>query len=284
MKKGLKKVIGGLSCAVLIGTAMFNSGSLGINRSNAEEINSHTKKNKTKLDSKATTGKLKVSYLLVNDKNKKIKPSVMLTEDIGVPYQLSLEKIDGYEFIGLSENSAPSTGFYSNGTKNVTYLYKRNNKKTSSKKGKLKIRYVTETGVDIISPKILSEKIGTRYKVKKVKFKGYAYKGLSEKSASVEGKYKKGTTEVCFEYKDKVPTKNPDVGLRKLVIRYVDKNGNNLRQEEENMGQMGSHYEVKQVSFPGYNLLGLARSSAPASGEYSKGTTIVTYVYDNQKV
>ncbi|CAM3272520.1 MucBP domain-containing protein [Vagococcus fessus] len=283
MKKGSIKGIVGLIGIVVIGVMIIGIDLSQPIHSNAQENQFETKKTRPSINPNATTGKLKIRYLSVNKKGKELKSSVTTTNEIGSPYQAKIEKIKGYEFVGLSEGSAPSAGFYINGTQKVTFMYKAK-EKTASKKGNLKVRYVDTNGVDIIAPRVITEKLGTHYKVSKVKFKGYTYKGLSGKSAPVTGKYKENEQEVCFEYQQDAFNTVSENGLRKLIVRYVDMNGNVIRKETESTGEIGSSYEVKQIPIYGYNFVQLADSSAPITGQYSKETTIVTYVYDKKSV
>lgn len=281
MKKGSKKIIVGLIGIMVVSIMIIGTELSQPIHSNAQENQFKTKKTKAILDPNATMGKLKVSYLSVNKNGKELKPSMTIKKEIGSPYQVNREDIKGYEFVGLSEGSAPTAGFFINGTQKVTYMYKAK-EKTASKKGNLKVRYVDTNGVDIIAPRATTEKVSTHYKVSKVKFRGYTYKGLSENSAPATGKYKEHEQEVCFEYQQDDFNTVSENGLRKLIVRYVDMKGNVIRKETESTGEIGSSYEVKQIPVYGYDFIQLADSSAPITGQYSKETTIVTYVYDKK--
>ena len=254
MKNRTIKVISGLISIMIVSFMVLEIDLFRPIHSNAQENQIKTKKKKAILDPNATIGKLKVSYLSVNKDGKELKPSTTTKNEIGSPYQVHREEIKGYEFVGLSEGSAPTAGFFINGTQKVTYMYKKKEKVTS-KKGNLRVRYVDTNGVDIITPRVTMEKIGTHYKVKKVKFKGYTYKGLSEKSAPTSGTYKEHGQEVCFEYQQNDSNTISGNGLRKLVVRYIDMKGNVLRKETESIGEVGASYEVKQIPIYGYDFV-----------------------------
>ena len=119
---------------------------------------------------------------------------------IGDYYRTLQLDFDEYEFVQMSDDSAPTEGSVQDGEQTVKYMYRK------IKKGNVIVIYRdASTGKELKEKETVCPvcREGTEYKTSPAKIEGYNYKGLAKESAPEKGKVKEGDTLVIYEYTKK---------------------------------------------------------------------------------
>ncbi len=69
----------------------------------------------------------------------------------------------------------------------------------------------------------------------------------------------------------------------KVIVKYFDKDGNEIATEDLVSGLVGNPYQADAIDIKGYKLVGLDPQSAPATGEFDVNDIIVSYIYEKVK-
>ena len=128
------------------------------------------------------------------------------------------------------------------------------------------INYVDEDGNNIIESVEKTEKVEKSYKTTKETFADYDFVEVDGKE---EGKYIDGTIEVTYKYSKKVG---------KLVINYVDEDGNSIIDRVEKTAKVGEKYKTTKEEIDGFEFVKVVGNE---EGKYIDGTIEVTYIYKN---
>ena len=187
-------------------------------------------------------------------------------------YDLSGEKpkdISGYAFSAVKAGSAPLSGSLGEGTKVITYVYKKIYKESS-----ITIRYVDENGNEIQQRQTVQGLVGNDYLVEPAAIDGFAFKEIQADSEPIRGKFSAEPQVVTLVY-----SKLPNVQLGHLLIRYVAEEGNEIQQRETIHGLVGSDYLVDPVVIDGFAFKEVQADSDSAQGQFSAEPQSVTFVY-----
>jgi len=185
-----------------------------------------------------------------------LKNPTSTTEKVGTSYDAPQLDFAGYKFIRVEGNKS---GLYNSETIEVTYIYGKINTVVA--------RYVDENGKDIIKPIETSDVIGENYKTTKKTFKDYDF---VEVIGNEEGQYKEEAIEVIYKYNKK---------SGKLVINYVDEDGNNIIDRVEKTEKVGTSYKTTKETFADYDFVEV---DGKEEGKYIDGTIEVTYKYSKK--
>ncbi len=199
-------------------------------------------------------GKLVVNY--VDEAGNALINPLVNEEVVGTRYKTIQKEFKDYEFVRVDGNVE---GSYEDGIITVVYNY-------TKKIGNLIVRYVDEDGKDIIDAISSSEKVGTNYKTIQKEFDDYEF---VEVKGNTTGEYTAETTEVIYIYNKK---------SGKLVVKYVDENGNELADTITTTEKVGTTYKTTSKEIKDYELL---KVEGNETGSYINGTITVTYVYTN---
>ncbi|MFD1393276.1 MucBP domain-containing protein [Lacticaseibacillus jixianensis] len=227
----------------------------------------------------ATPSKLTVRY--VDNTGAEIQDPVTKTGYVGNSYEVVPDKLDGYAFLRVGEDSAGLTGTFAKTDQVVTMVYdKVGQTPDEGVQSKLTVRYVDNTGAEIQDPMTKTGYVGNFYAVVPDKLDGYAYLRVADDSAGLTGSFAKADQVVTIVY-DKVG-QTPDEGVQsKLTVRYVDNTGAEIQDPVTKTGYVGNSYEVVPDKLDGYAYLRVADDSAGLTGSFAKTDQVVTMVYDN---
>ena len=207
--------------------------------------------------------KLKYGNLIVKyvDEEGTILEQKKDTKEVGTEYTLDTtgKNIDGYRFERVEGKVA---GNYTEEDTIVTYHYKK------IKYGKLTERHIGEGGI-ILEQNQETKEVETPYSLPSTgkQFDGYKFDRVE---GIVTGKYTEGETVVTYYYNK--------IKYGKLIVKYVDKEGNVLEQKQETK-ETGTPYSLESVGkdIPGYTF---EKVEGNLNGEYKVEDTIVTYIYN----
>lgn len=205
-------------------------------------------------------GTLTVKYVDENGNN--LEPPTVETKKItSEKYNLPKtgKDFDGYRFERIE---GEPTGEYKEEGTTVIYHYNK------IKYGNLIIKYVDEEG-NILKQRQETKETGTKYLLESIgeNIEGYKFDKVE---GNVTGEYIEGDTTVIYHYKK--------IKYGKLIVKYIDKEGNILEQKQETK-ETGTKYSLESVGkqIPGYTF---EKVEGEITGEYKIEDTIVTYIYN----
>ena len=145
--------------------------------------------------------------------------------------------------------------------------------------GIVKVRFVDkETGKDITyienqsDEKLynyeIKDKIGNKYRAEPINIEGYKY---LESNKNETGKITEENQEVIFYYAKKEV---------KVIVKYVDEEGNEIAEEEIIEGQVNDKYETEDKKIDEYELVNVPENY---SGEMTNDTITVIYNYKKKE-
>lgn len=199
-------------------------------------------------------GNLIIRYVDLYQNN--LKNPTLTTEKVGTSYDAPQLDFAGYKFIRVEGNKS---GLYNSETIEVTFVYGKLNTVVA--------RYVDENGKDIIEPIETSDVVGENYKTIKKTFKDYDF---IEVIGNEEGQYKEEAIEAIYKYNKK---------SGKLVINYVDEDGNNIIESVEKTEKVEKSYKTTKETFADYDFVEV---DGKEEGKYIDGTIEVTYKYSKK--
>ena len=207
----------------------------------------------------------------VDQDGKEIHKSEVASGKIGSDYTTEKLTIDGYT---LDESKIPAnaTGKYSENDIVVTYVYKKDT--PAPVEGKVTTKYVDETGKEIHDPVTETGIVGSDYTTEKLTIDGYTL-DESKIPANATGKYSENDIVVTYVYKKDTPA--PTVG--KVIIKFVDEDGNELHKPVEQTGEVGKNYTVNKIDIAGY-ILDKSKLPNNATGKYTSKDITVIFVYN----
>ena len=147
---------------------------------------------------------------------------------------------------------------------------------SSSINGKVVINYIDENGILISENDQKNGLVGYNYTTEQKEISGYTFK---EVQGNPTGSYAEGTTTVTYIY-----TKNSDPKPEvegSVITKYTDESGKEIASRNSTTGVVGTAYSTDQKEISGYTF---KEVQGNPTGSYTKGTTIVTYVYTKNDV
>ena len=133
--------------------------------------------------------------------------------------------------------------------------------------GKLIVKHVDTEGKELLETIETIKLVGTKYETNKETIKGYAFESVT---GLENGEYIKGDITVTYVYHK----------TGKLIINYVDTEGNKLLDSIETEEKVGTEYKTSKKDIEGYDFVNV---TGLEEGTYDVEDTIVTYVYEKQK-
>lgn len=209
-------------------------------------------------------GTVTVRYL--DELGKEIAQRVITTNYIGEEYNTVAKDIPGYELLLTPDNAS---GTYQEGVTTVDYIY-HNNMVIPDIEGQVIVKYVDETNEEIASRTELSGRVGEAYQTSAKTIAGYEL--ISEPEMS--GTFTEGVTELVYQYKS---TNTPIDVEGKVLVSYVDEEGQQIAASVELTGIVNSNYQTSPKDISGYVL---KSDSGNTTGHFIEGIQQVTYVYE----
>ncbi len=207
-----------------------------------------------------------VTAKYVDESNNPIHNDIVYTGHVGDDYATSELIIPGYELLRVDGNKE---GKYIKGDITVTYVYKKISPLPDDKTaGSVVVSYKDTNGLTIKEDTILNGNIGDAFKTTKVDIPGYK---LVKTEGKEEGVFEENVQEVVYIYE---PLDAEDGSS--VVARYVDENGNTLKNDIILNGDLGDDYETHKENISGYILI---RVEGEEKGEFEEDVKVVKYIY-----
>ncbi|MDY4041270.1 MAG: MucBP domain-containing protein [Collinsella sp.] len=218
------------------------------------------------LSVKIAAGTVTVKY--VDEQGNEIAGSETLTGAVGAAYSTKAKDIEGYT---LKTTPANAEGAFTKAGQTVTYVYTKNPVKAAD----VTVKYVDEQGNEIAESATLTGNVGEPYKAERKTIDGYEFKQMLEGSAPAEGTLSAEPQTVTFVYAKKAEP----VKTGKVIVKYVDEQGNEIAESVTMTGNVGDTYKADQKSIDGYEFKEMLEGSAPAEGAFTEADRTVTFVY-----
>ncbi|WP_262316591.1 MucBP domain-containing protein [Lacticaseibacillus parakribbianus] len=183
---------------------------------------------------------------------------------IGDDYTVTAPVIEGYDYVGLGDDSAALSGQFAAGL-TVTLVYKAKPRVS----GGVTVNYVDQDGNTLQPSTTQGGNVGDTYTVAAPTIDGYDYTGLGDGSAALSGQLTDAAQTVTLVY-----TKQAT-----LTVRYVDGLGHEIRKDIVTTRPVGTVYTKMAPPIAGYDYVGVGKDSAPLSGTFTAQPQTITFVY-----
>ena len=211
-----------------------------------------------------TDGKVVVNY--VDEEGKPVADTEETQGKIGDPYTTAAKDIDGYDYLRVEGD--PAEGTYAEGTKTVTYVYKKVTEVPA--KGSVTAKYVDESGNEIAPPESQVGDIDQPWTTVPKDISDYE---LIRTEGAEAGTYTEEPQEVIYVYTKKVVPAPKGT----LVVEYVDETtGEPVTDGYSAEGVTGDPYTTDSKVVNGYVLTVTPDNK---DGSYTEGETKVSYKY-----
>lgn len=210
-------------------------------RNNLEVIYKYRKK----------SGGILVKYI-DKDTNEELD-SYMIEGNSGDSYIVERKEFKNYDFV---EIIGEEIGKLPLDKKEIVLYYKQ-------KLGELVIKYIETNGNELLREEITG-KVEEKYKVESKEIEGYKVITIPE---NTEGVFVDGIIELIFILEKK------DIG--KIIIKYLDEDGNIIKDEYYEEGEVGKEFVNELPKIPGYELIGENKIQS----EFIKGENIFIAKY-----
>ncbi len=213
----------------------------------------------------AKQGQVVIKYIDENG-NEILKEE--LVGKVGENYNVSVKDVPGYEIIEVPSNT---TGKYEEETIEVIIKVEKEEEKPVET-GKVVIKYIDENGNEVLKEEMTGN-VDDYYHVNVKDIPGYVVVEVPE---NTNGKYEEETIEIIIKV-EKEEEKPVETG--KVVIKYIDENGNEVLKEEMS-GNIGEDYKVSIKDVPGYDIVEIPENT---TGKYEEGTIeVIIKVVDSK--
>ena len=206
---------------------------------------------------KKIAGNLNVKYI---DKDTgELLESYQISGLVGEEYKTQDKEFKNYNFV---EVIGDNIGTLKVEEKEVVYYYEK-------KTGKIIIKYVDNSGNEIVKSEEYIGKIGQEYVTNLKDIEGYEIVKIPENQ---DGVYEEGIIEIVYEYK-----KNKGI----IVVNFQDEEGNILLEKVYEEGEIGEDFYLNIPEIKGYTISGentLKCKFVDGKLEYN---IIYTRIYDN---
>ena len=183
----------------------------------------------------------------------------------GDQYQATPRNVEGYELVVIPDNER---GTYQRNTREVVYEYR---KIEEEKHGDVIVKYITEDGEEL-SRETDNGLVGETFHFEEKTFEGYE---VISRPDSLDGEYIEGTIELVFVLR---PVE-PEIVEGTIIVKFVDKNGNVLRQQVVSKDLVGEDYYLEAPEIDGYHVVGEDKVRAT----YVDGELVFEIVYDKDE-
>ncbi|CAK19961.1 MucBP domain-containing protein [Listeria welshimeri] len=232
----------------------------------------HTSKNDTKPTPLPNPVPVEQGTVTVNyqdEQGNSLAPTETLKGDIGETYTTVQKDITGYDF---KEVQGDATGEFTTKAQVVTYIYAQT--PTPVEQGTVTVNYQDEQGNAVAPTETLKGDIGETYTTVQKNITGYDFK---EVQGNTTGEFTTKAQVVTYIY---AKTVTP-VEQGTVTVNYQDEQGNSLAPTETLKGDVGTTYTTAQKGITGYDF---KEVQGNATGEFTKESQVVTYIYTQTPV
>ena len=196
------------------------------------------------------------------------------TGNIGDNYDVQIIEISGYEY---KEAIGALNGKYTNTEKTVVLKYQKIQEPEPEpdpkpEKGNVIVIYQDINGNQLRENKTITGNVGESYETEKLEIEGYEF---IEVDGQERGTIVKENQFVTYKYK-----KKDVIETGKVTVKYIDENGNSLKEDVVLTGNVGEDYKTEKVEFEIYKLVEIEGNE---QGKYSKEDIEVIYRYNKKE-
>ncbi|EOV2456166.1 MucBP domain-containing protein [Enterococcus faecalis] len=205
----------------------------------------------------------KVNYVDFQTKEE-IKESDYVLNDLDGDKTFYAKEIDGY----LANEESKTINVSSTGDSEITFFYNPDLKK----KANITVRYVDKDGNDLLNQEIHRDLLVDKY----YEFEAKHIDGYELLSNEKQGVWLRlGGSEIVFTY-SKI---KPIVETGKVIVNYLDEDGNKITDSKEFTDNVDSDFTVNAIDLEGYELV----SKGEVTGKVTKEDTIINFVYEKNE-
>ena len=190
-------------------------------------------------------------------------PEIVMKGELGKNYYTRKKEFNNYVFVQVN---GEEFGQYSEQEQVVTYIYRVVNI-TKDKEGTLIVRYVDEANEDLAPPIRSYKPFGTPYQTEQKQFDNFTFLTVQ---GNTTGTYQLEDQVVTYVYRSVYP----DPG--KVIVDYVDNNGNYLAERVILRGTVGTQYVTEKKNIENYQYVGV---QGEVTGKYAGYEKHVIYYY-----
>ena len=200
---------------------------------------------------KKISGGVKVSY--IDRETGEILKEYKIEGLVGDEYKTEKEEIEKYNYVGVE---GEERGELEEEEKKVKYYYEK-------KRGIVEVIYVDEEGNELYKEE-MEGKVDEKYKVEEKEIENYRIK---ERPNNAEGVYEEGRIIVKYVMEKVRGT---------VVVNFVDREGNKLKEEERSEGYVGEEYNLKAPEIEGYRVV----ENEEIKVIYIEGEQVIEVIYE----
>ena len=200
---------------------------------------------------KKISGGVKVSY--IDRETGEILKEYKIEGLVGDEYKTEKEEIEKYNYVGVE---GEERGELEEEEKKVKYYYEK-------KRGIVEVIYVDEERNELYKEE-MEGKVDEKYKEKEKEIENYRIK---ERPNNAEGVYEEGRIIVKYVMEKVRGT---------VVVNFVDREGNKLKEEERSEGYVGEEYNLKAPEIEGYRVV----ENEEIKVTYIEGEQVIEVIYE----
>ena len=163
----------------------------------------------------------------------------------GESYDVQIIEIDGYDYV---ESTGSLNGTYLAEEQIVILIYKKIEEPGPDiKKGNVIVIYQDLEGNKLRENKTISGNVGDSYETQRINIEGYEFaevEGQENGNITIENQF------VTYKYK-----KSDKIEIGKVTVKYLDENGNSIKEDVVLTGNVGEDYKTEKVEFEIYKLV-----------------------------
>ena len=200
---------------------------------------------------KKISGGVKVSY--IDKETGEVLKEYRIDGLVGDKYKTEKEEIEKYNYVGVE---GEERGELEEKEKEVKYYYEK-------KRGIVEVIYVDEEGKELYKEE-MEGKVDEEYKVEEKEIENYRIK---ERPENAQGVYEEGRIVVKYVMERIRGT---------VIVNFVDKEGNKLKDQERVEGYVGEEYDLKAPEIEGYRVV----ENEEIKVKYIEGEQVINVVYE----
>lgn len=201
-----------------------------------------------------------VTYRYQDEKGNKLAEDKKIIKNINDIHKEEPIFVEGYHHTDTKGNN-PIT--ISKDSQEVTFIYAKD---SEPEKGKVTIKYQDEKGNTLSSDEVIEGEINSEYNISDYELELEGYEYVRSMGDPLKGTYKNNPQTVYLIYRK----------MGKIIIQYLDENGESIADDVVSYGEVGESYAVKDVDIEGYRFIG---DKTPITGVYKETEEIVRLNY-----
>ena len=236
----------------------------------------------------------------IDTKGNTLVEKEVIEKEVGETYLTDQKPVEEYNFVTVV---GAKNGTVQEGITEVIYIYEKQTTcgkeecsekpvcpaddlcQTEEKNGTVVARYIDNEGNTLIEEIITERPVGENYVTEQFAFEGYDFVTVA---GNRSGKYVDGVVEVTYVYKTQskapaCPSEDackPEEKTGKLIIHFIDEDGNTLLEDKESIGKVDEPYTSAKEEIENYTFKAV---EGEENGTYKEGVIEITYIYTRNK-